>query len=45
MRTPSHGRKIIEVHGGMSRAESDGPGQGTAFVIELPRGSQQRPGS
>ncbi len=30
-------RAIIEAHGGTIRAESDGPGQGSTFVVCLPR--------
>jgi signal transduction histidine kinase len=27
---------IVELHGGAVRAESEGPGQGTTFIVELP---------
>jgi signal transduction histidine kinase len=33
-------RAIIEAHGGMIRAESPGPGQGSTFVVYLPRGER-----
>ncbi|MGV8120247.1 MAG: ATP-binding protein [Candidatus Xenobiia bacterium LiM19] len=29
-------KKLVEAHGGLIRAESEGPGQGTAFIITLP---------
>jgi signal transduction histidine kinase len=29
-------RRLVEMHGGSVRAESDGPGQGATFVVELP---------
>jgi len=29
-------RRIVEQHGGRIRAESEGPGKGSAFVVELP---------
>jgi CheY-like chemotaxis protein len=29
-------RRILELHGGRIRARSDGPGQGTEFVVEMP---------
>jgi len=29
-------RQLIELHGGAIRAESDGPGSGSTFVVELP---------
>jgi signal transduction histidine kinase len=33
---------IIAAHGGRLRAESDGPGRGSRFVVELP-GANQSP--
>ncbi|MEM6792434.1 MAG: ATP-binding protein [Acidobacteriota bacterium] len=30
-------RGLVESHGGAMRAESDGPGHGTRFLVELPR--------
>jgi signal transduction histidine kinase len=30
-------RRLVEMHGGTIRADSDGPGFGSAFTIELPR--------
>jgi signal transduction histidine kinase len=30
-------RRLVEMHGGMIRADSDGPGRGSSFTIELPR--------
>jgi signal transduction histidine kinase len=30
-------RRLVELHGGTLRADSDGPGCGSAFTIELPR--------
>ncbi|MHC9541284.1 MAG: ATP-binding protein [Vulcanimicrobiota bacterium] len=29
-------KKLVEAHGGLIRAESEGPGQGAAFIITLP---------
>jgi two-component system CheB/CheR fusion protein len=29
-------KQLIEGHGGTIRAESDGPGKGSRFVVELP---------
>ncbi len=29
-------RRLVELHGGSARAESDGPGQGATFVVDLP---------
>jgi signal transduction histidine kinase len=29
---------LVELHGGSVRAESDGPGKGSTFVVELPLG-------
>lgn len=29
-------RKLVEMHGGRIRAESDGPGKGATFTVELP---------
>ncbi len=29
-------RRLVELHGGSARAESEGPGQGATFVVELP---------
>jgi two-component system CheB/CheR fusion protein len=29
-------RRILELHGGRIRAHSDGPGQGTEFIVEVP---------
>ncbi|HZF78262.1 MAG TPA: ATP-binding protein, partial [Rubrivivax sp.] len=34
-------RSIIELHGGTIRAHSDGPGQGSEFVVQLPLLSQR----
>jgi signal transduction histidine kinase len=31
-------RRLVELHGGWVRAESAGPGQGSAFTVWLPRG-------
>ena len=30
-------RQLVEMHGGSVRASSDGPGQGSEFVVRLPR--------
>jgi PAS domain S-box-containing protein len=30
-------RHLVELHGGTVRAESEGPGHGAAFIVELPR--------
>nr|MCU0950380.1 ATP-binding protein [Burkholderiaceae bacterium] len=30
-------RRLIELHGGVIRAHSDGPGRGSRFAVELPR--------
>ncbi len=38
-------RGIIEAHGGTIRAESKGLGQGSTFVVRLPRAEQQRGGA
>ncbi|MHC9542178.1 MAG: ATP-binding protein [Vulcanimicrobiota bacterium] len=32
-------KKLAEAHGGTIRAESEGPGQGAAFIITLPHGA------
>jgi CheY-like chemotaxis protein len=37
-------RSIVQLHGGSVRAESDGPGQGSRFTVELPLASPPRPG-
>jgi len=29
-------KNTVEAHGGSIRAESDGPGHGSTFVVELP---------
>ncbi|MGH9478401.1 MAG: sensor histidine kinase, partial [Terriglobales bacterium] len=34
-------RSVIRRHGGRVHAESDGPGQGSTFVVQLPRASSQ----
>jgi PAS domain S-box-containing protein len=34
-------RNLVEMHGGAVSAESDGPGRGSEFVVELPSVSQQ----
>lgn len=34
-------RKLVEMHGGVLQASSDGPGRGAEFVIRLPRGLPQ----
>jgi PAS domain S-box-containing protein len=34
---------LIELHGGTVRAESDGPGRGAAFTIDLPRAAEPVP--
>lgn len=34
-------RKLVEMHGGVLQASSDGPGRGAEFVIRLPRGLSQ----
>ena len=31
-------RRLAELHGGMVEARSDGPGQGSEFVVRLPIG-------
>ena len=36
-------RHLVELHGGTIRAESDGPGQGARFILELP--VRRAPGS
>ena len=41
-------RQLVDLHGGRLRAHSEGPGQGTSFVIELPRriaDVEDRPGA
>jgi signal transduction histidine kinase len=35
-------RRLVEMHGGTIRADSDGPGCGSAFTIELPRIADRR---
>lgn len=37
-------KRIIEAHGGMVRAESDGPGRGTTFRFTLPEPPRQTGG-
>jgi PAS domain S-box-containing protein len=37
-------RSLVEMHGGRIRAESDGPGKGSTFVIELPLEATPVPG-
>jgi signal transduction histidine kinase len=32
---------IVELHGGSVRAESEGPGQGTTFIVELPSTAEE----
>jgi hypothetical protein len=34
---------LVELHGGTVRAQSDGPGGGAQFVIEVPRTARNRP--
>jgi PAS domain S-box-containing protein len=34
-------RHIVEAHGGSVRAESEGPGKGARFIVELPRTSTE----
>ncbi|MFN8627521.1 MAG: PAS domain S-box protein [Candidatus Binatia bacterium] len=36
-------RHLVELHGGVVRAESPGEGRGTTFVVELPLLAKQRP--
>jgi signal transduction histidine kinase len=36
-------RSLCEMHGGMIRAHSEGPGLGSEFVVELPRFANTRP--
>ncbi len=36
-------RRLVEMHGGTIRADSDGPGCGSAFTIELPRIADRQP--
>ena len=36
-------RRLVEMHGGEVRAESDGPGRGSRFTVDLPRAHAQRP--
>jgi chemotaxis response regulator CheB/nitrogen-specific signal transduction histidine kinase len=38
-------RSIVELHGGRVRAFSDGPGQGSEFVVWLPLSRQELPGA
>lgn len=35
-------RHLVELHGGVVRAESDGPGRGSTFIVELPRADPDR---
>jgi signal transduction histidine kinase len=34
-------KKLVELHGGSVRAESDGLGQGSTFIVELPYASEK----
>jgi len=36
-------RTLVELHGGTIRASSDGPGQGSEFLVRLPAGLPERP--
>jgi signal transduction histidine kinase/ActR/RegA family two-component response regulator len=36
-------RRLVEMHGGEARAESAGPGQGSRFIVTLPRVRDARP--
>ena len=36
-------RSLVEMHGGEVRAESEGPGQGSRFIVTLPRARHPRP--
>jgi signal transduction histidine kinase/ActR/RegA family two-component response regulator len=36
-------RHIVELHGGDVRAESEGPGKGSRFIVRLPIGALERP--
>ena len=36
-------RRLVELHGGHVRAESDGPGRGSVFTVRLPRVSPPAP--
>jgi CheY-like chemotaxis protein len=36
-------KSLVELHHGSIRAESDGPGRGARFVVELPRGAPPAP--
>ncbi|MCP3727732.1 ATP-binding protein [Paraburkholderia sp. CNPSo 3272] len=35
-------KNLVELHGGSVRATSDGPGRGSEFTVELPRGNVER---
>ncbi len=36
-------KQLVELHGGRVRVESDGPGRGTAFTVDLPRSAAPAP--
>lgn len=36
-------RKLVEMHGGSARANSEGPGKGSTFTVSLPLSSAPRP--
>jgi CheY-like chemotaxis protein len=36
-------RALVELHGGTVRAESDGPGRGSRFVVTLPTAARREP--
>ncbi|MBI1736818.1 MAG: DUF4118 domain-containing protein [Candidatus Rokubacteria bacterium] len=36
-------RHLVELHGGAVRAQSDGPGRGATFVVDLPLADQRTP--
>jgi PAS domain S-box-containing protein len=37
-------RRLVEMHGGSIRGRSDGPGQGSEFVVRLPALAETKPG-